>query len=219
MSAMAGYYTVKQGDYISSIAAENGFTDYRIIWDHGQNAELKQKRQNPNVLFPGDRLFIPDREEKHEPCPTDQKHIFKARRSTLRLRLILEDFYEEPIAGVPCDLVVRGDTRRVTTDGTGKLDEIIPPDTHDASLFIRGPQTPFQDEQIPVHVGHLDPLDETSGQAARLANLGYYFGPLEPVDKDDFVSAVEEFQCDHGLKVDGKCGPATQAKLKQVHGC
>ena len=34
-----------------------------------------------------------------------------------------------------------------------------------------------------------------------------------------FLSAIEEFQCDHGLVVDGKCGPATQAKLKQVHGC
>jgi murein L,D-transpeptidase YcbB/YkuD len=34
-----------------------------------------------------------------------------------------------------------------------------------------------------------------------------------------FLSAVEEFQCDHGLTVDGKCGPATQARLKQAHGC
>jgi len=33
-----------------------------------------------------------------------------------------------------------------------------------------------------------------------------------------FLSAVEEFQCDNGLTVDGDCGPNTQAKLKEVHG-
>jgi len=30
---------------------------------------------------------------------------------------------------------------------------------------------------------------------------------------------VGNFQRDHGLTVDGKCGPLTQAKLKKVHGC
>jgi peptidoglycan hydrolase-like protein with peptidoglycan-binding domain len=34
-----------------------------------------------------------------------------------------------------------------------------------------------------------------------------------------FRSAVEEFQCDHGLTVDGDCGAQTQAKLLSVHGC
>jgi peptidoglycan hydrolase-like protein with peptidoglycan-binding domain len=37
--------------------------------------------------------------------------------------------------------------------------------------------------------------------------------------QQQFRSAVEEFQCDHDLTVDGICGPTTQAKLKQVHGC
>jgi len=27
------------------------------------------------------------------------------------------------------------------------------------------------------------------------------------MDIDDFEPAVEEFQCDHGLTVDGQCGP------------
>jgi peptidoglycan hydrolase-like protein with peptidoglycan-binding domain len=29
---------------------------------------------------------------------------------------------------------------------------------------------------------------------------------------------VQEFQCDHQLKVDGVCGPQTQAKLVDAHG-
>jgi hypothetical protein len=216
---MAGYYTVQQGDHVSSIAIANGFADYLIIWDHPNNADLKKKRQNPNVLLPGDPLFIPDPEDRVEPCPTDQQHKFVAKRSRLRLRLVLEDIYEKPIANTPCDLLLRSGARHVTTDGAGKIDEIIPADTRDAMLVINGPATPFQGDQIPIRVGHLDPIDEVTGQAARLANLGYYFEPLQPVDEDEFKSAVEEFQCDHGLKVDGKCGPATQAKLKQEHGC
>jgi len=63
---MAGYYTVQQGDYLSKIATVNGFLDYHTIWDHPDNAAFKMKRQNHNVLFPGDRLFIPEKEERNE---------------------------------------------------------------------------------------------------------------------------------------------------------
>lgn len=175
---MAGYYTVKQGDHVSSIASANGFADYHIVWDHPKNADLKQKRQNPNVLFPGDPLFIPDREERIEPCSTDQRHNFQTKKFQLRLRLVLEDLYEKPIANTPCDLLLREGARHLTTDGAGKIDEIIPADTHDAMLLIKGPATPFQDDQIPIRVGHLDPVDKPSGQAARLTNLGYYFAAL-----------------------------------------
>src|SRR5581483_8800547 len=199
-------------------AAEKGFSDYKIIWDHPENAALKEERKNPNILFPGDRVFIPDREVRLEPRPTDQLHVFELRTTELRLKLVLEDLYEKPIASTPCDLVLPGQTRRVTTDDAGRLDEVIPADTHNATLFVRGPETPFQDLAIPIRVGHLDPIDKLTGQAARLMNLGYYFGPMDPVDADDFSSAVEEFQCDHGLAVDGKCGPNTQSTLKKVHG-
>lgn len=215
---MARYYTVKQGDHVSSIAKENGFQDYHIIWDHPENAELKQKRQNPNVLFPGDRIFIPDREKREEPAATDQRHRFQTKLSRLRLRLVLEDRFEQPIGKTPCDLQLSSGTRQVTTDAAGKIDEPIAADTQEAVLVIKGPETPFQNVSIPTRVGHLDPIDEVTGQAARLANLGYYLADLDPIDKEEFRSAVEEFQCDEGLTVDGKCGPKTQAKLKQVHG-
>jgi peptidoglycan hydrolase-like protein with peptidoglycan-binding domain len=34
-----------------------------------------------------------------------------------------------------------------------------------------------------------------------------------------FLSAVEQFQCDQKIAVDGDIGPATQATLKAAHGC
>ncbi len=216
---MTDYYTVKQGDHLSKIAKDNGFTDYTVIWDHANNSDLKKLRQNPNILLPGDQLFIPDMEQKQESGPTDKRHTFTVDKKTLKLRLALEDIYEKPIAGAQCALLVDGQTFQLTTDGNGKLEQEIPLDATDAYLTIRGDQTPFANDVIPIKIGHLDPIDEPSGQIARLNNLGYFAGALDGSDQAAFQSAVEEFQCDNSLTVDGDCGPQTQSKLKQVHGC
>src|SRR5271156_169787 len=216
---MSEYYTVEQGDHLSSIAKDYGFTDYTVIWDHPNNADLKNKRKNPNILLPGDEVFVPDMEEKQESGATDKRHTFKVDKKTLKLRLVLEDIYEKPIAGAQCALLVDGQVFQLTTDGHGKLEQDIPLDAKEGVLTIRGDQTPFANEVIPIKIGHLDPIDEPSGQVGRLNNLGYSAGPLDGSDDDAFNSAVEEFQCDNGLTVDGICGPQTQSKLKQVYGC
>jgi len=75
------------------------------------------------------------------------------------------------------------------------------------------------DVDATLRVGHLDPVEETSGQIARLRNLGYYRGPADGSDLKLMRAAIEEFQCEHGLTVDGVCGPQTQSKLREVHGC
>ncbi len=220
---MSSYHTVAQGEHLSSIAKKYGFSSYKTIWDHSQNAELKNKRQNPNVIFPGDRLFIPDREEKTESRNTEKKHRFELKREKLKLRLVLEDLYEKPIANAKCELHVEGEQFKLTTDGQGKIERDIKPTDERVFLIIQDTQTPINEIVIPIKIGHLDPVDEVSGQKARLNNLGYFAGPVEGKTEDEnkalFLSAIEEFQCDHELLVDGKCGPATQAKLKQVHGC
>jgi hypothetical protein len=216
---MADNYTVQQGDHLSKVAKDNGFTDYTIIWDHPNNSDLKKLRQNPNILLPGDEIFIPDMEQKQESGATDKKHTFNVDKKTLKLRLVLEDIYEKPIAGAQCALLIDGQVFQLTTDGHGKLEQEIPLDAKDGVLTIRGDQTPFANEVIPIKIGHLDPVDELTGQIARLNNLGYFAGPVDGSDDDAFESAVEEFQCDHSLTVNGKCDAATQDKLKQVHGC
>ncbi len=216
---MAEYYTVEQGDHLSKIAKDNGFTDYTVIWDRPENADLKKLRKNPNVLLPGDSIYIPDMEQKQETGPTDKRHTFTVDKKTLKLRLVLEDIYEKPIAGASCALLVNGQVFQLTTDGNGKLEQEIPLDATDAFLTIRGDQTPFHDETFPIKIGHLDPIDELSGQIARLNNLGYFAGPIAGTDQSAFESAVEEFQCDNSLTVNGICDSTTQDKLKQVHGC
>jgi N-acetylmuramoyl-L-alanine amidase len=220
---VATYHTVVQGEHLSGIAKEYGFASYKTIWDHGQNAELKKKRRNPNVIFPGDELFIPDKGEKEESRNTEQRHRFELKTEKLKLRLVLEDLYEKPIANAKCALHIENESKELTTDGQGKIERDIKPTDKRAFLTIKDPQTPINEILIPIKIGDLDPEKKESGQKARLNNLGYFAGPLEGKSDEEnkamFLSAVEEFQCDHGLVVDGKCGPNTQAKLKQVHGC
>ena len=217
---MATDYIVQQGDYLSKIAKEFGFPDYRTIWDHPDNSELKSKRKNPNVLYPGDKLVIPDLKLREEDCALDRRHTFKMKEPELRLRLVLEDMYEKPIANAECLLAIEGAFRRITTDGQGKIDEPLRPGTTSATLIIHdAEQTHLNSVEIPIKIGHLDPLEELSGQRARLKNLGYFPGKADDENDPVFVTAVERFQAEHGLTVDGICGPKTQGKLKDVHGC
>lgn len=216
---MSKTYTVKQGDHLFGIAEENGFHDYSILWDDAQNATLKQTRQNPNILLPGDQVFVPDPEIREESRPTNQRHKFQVNTEKLQLRLVLQDIYEKPIAAAQCNLIVDGDLHKLTSSGTGLIELPISPSAKQAVLIIDSDQTPFEKVEIPIKIGHLDPIDTLSGQKARLNNLGYFAGNVTGPADDQFESAVEEFQCDNSIGVDGKCGPTTQSKLKQVYGC
>jgi len=217
---MGGYYTVKQGDYVPGIAWRSGFSDFLTIWNHPNNTELKNQRQNPNVLLPGDSLYIPELQQGMYSRPTDKTHKFVTNRKPLELCLFLRDQYEKPIANAPCTLTVDSQSYQLTSDGNGKLELLIPPSAGESRLVIQDTeQTPYGNTVIPIKIGYLDPVDEVSGQRARLTNLGYFVGDIDGTGGPEFETAVEEFQCEHSLTVDGICGPQTQAKLKQVHGC
>src|SRR4029077_7119942 len=127
-------------------------------------------------LFPGDLLYIPDRQLRVEDRNTDVRHKFVAHRPIVKLRVVLEDLYEKPIANAPCDLVLENDALHLTTDGSGKIEQQILPGTRSATLIINDCQTPFSGVEIPIKIGYMDPVDEVSGQLARLNNLGYYPG-------------------------------------------
>jgi hypothetical protein len=205
-SALGQNYTVKQGDYLSKIASEHGFFDHLTIW-------------NPSVLFPGDTLFIPDKQQTPFPRPTGNKHTFVVKRERLKLRVVLEDQYEKPVAGAKCKVTIDTEDKDLTTDGKGKFELNIPLKAQTGALVIDSDDTPYDGEFFSLRIGELDPVETLSGQQARLDNLGYFPGSSDRDDDPAFLSAVEEFQCDHDLTVDGKIGPKTQAKLKQVHGC
>jgi len=214
---MSTDHVIQQGEHLSQIAAQYGFRDYNTIWNHPDNAELKKQRQNPNVLLPGDTVHIPDKVRKEASCSTTQTHRFKLGGGRLVLRLALRDFDNKPLANTSCELQVDGVSTPLTTDANGRIEVPISAAAKEATLVFKDPLVPF-DLSVPIKIGHLDPVAEVSGQKARLSNLGYITRPLEDIDDTLFAHAVQEFQCDLGLKVSGVCDAATQAKLKELHG-
>jgi len=205
-------WAVKQGEHISSLAKKYGFGDFRLIWDDAKNVDLKTRRQNPNVLLPGDPVYIPEKRDKEVVRAVDQRHSFDTTRRGLTLRLVIRNMDNDPVAGQPCKLQVEGGVYQLTTGEDGSIERDIPRDAGNGVLEIL-------DMTIPLAIGHMDPEDTPTGQQARLTNLGYYWGPLDDTAPEALKSAIEEFQCDQNLKVTGVCDATTQSKLKEVHGC
>ena len=59
-------YVIRQGDYLKKLAFTKGF-DADEVWNAADNADIKAARPNPDLLCPGDILYVP--EPKPEPLP------------------------------------------------------------------------------------------------------------------------------------------------------
>jgi N-acetylmuramoyl-L-alanine amidase len=216
---MATRHVVAQGDYLAKIARDRGLSDPMTLWNAPENAELRRLRGNPNVLYPGDVVVIPEAQTKQEGGNTEARHRFVLHGSKLRLRIALEQALHEELKDVPCELRIGSEVRTLTTDGSGCLEHEIAPGAERAELVVRGGDSAFRDRLLRLEIGHLDPIDTISGVAARLANLGYLRRPVERDDDPELLAAIQEFQCEHALTVDGVVGPRTREKLREVHGC
>lgn len=214
---MSTEHVVLQGEHLSQISAKYGFLDYRTIWNHPQNADLKALRKTPNVLLPGDTVHIPDKSEKQASRGTGQLHRFQVPSQRLFLQIALKDWANQPVADTECELQLEGKAIPLKTDAAGRIKVPISITEAEATLTFKDPMVPF-DLLVPIKIGHLDPVDSASGQMARLSNLGYITRHLEDVDDIVMARTVQEFQCDAGLPVTGECDAVTQNKLKEMHG-
>jgi LysM repeat protein len=210
---------VQQGECLSRIARRYGVREWRVVWDSPENEQLRAKRQNPNVLYPGDVVVIPDAapRPKSLSCPSAQEHRFVAELPTRRLTLVLQDPSGNPLAGAAYRLVVGGKELEGTTDGDGVLERDVPADASEAALHL-GPMVRR------LAIGHLNPLRDTddggvTGVQARLANLGYAPGRVDGVPGPCTADAIRAFQEAHGLEPTGRIDDALLAELERAHGC
>lgn len=214
-------HTVVQGEHIAGIAAQHGFRDFRTIWNHPRNAALKEERKNPNVLFPGDQVFIPDREARDEARPTDARHRFVLAVQGLQLRVKVIDLRDQPVERTAFFRLGSGDTN-LTTPRAQVYETDIGPAEKRATLGFPATATERGRPDILMEVGSLDPETKPSGQQERLNNLGYFAGFSTTPDPDQFRWAVEEFQHDnkkrHNLKVTGSVDDRTADALAKEHG-
>lgn len=205
--------TVVPGDCLSSIAARFGFT-WQILWDLAENAGLRAKRKDPNILFPGDVVFVPDNDIKHEPAATAQRHVFEVDVEPAFVKIRFT-FLDVPRAGLRWTLD-EGPEREGATDGDGFMVARIDPRRTEVALTLHPEDAPA--ERYVLQLGFLDPLETMSGIQQRLLNLGFDPGPIDGAIGDRTRAAVRRFQQRHKLTVDGDPGPQTRRVLAQVHG-
>jgi hypothetical protein len=208
-----GDYVVAEGDCMESIAAGSGFL-WTTIWDHPRNSVLRKARGTQNVLLPGDRVYIPEKELKQIGRPTDQRHRFVRKGLPCKLRLCLK-WLDEPRRNTPYILDIDGTLHNGTTDDDGFIEVVIPPGAARGQLTV-GADPIFQ-QVYTLDLGGMDPITETVGIQKRLRNLGYHCEPTGEMD-DATASAIARFQKKYALEPTGELDSPTIDELKSRHG-
>jgi len=214
-------HEVKQGEGIATIAKMFGFFRWENLWDDPMNRNLREKRNNPNVLYPGDVVSIPEREQKEVDGSTEQCHrfVYRVPRMTETLRMKIEDFDGAPMANKPFVLTLDDGTKYSgKTNGEGMLEGQVPVDATSGTLEIEGNEWCLQ-------INHLNPVDEktsddnVSGAQSRLNNLGFVCADTGVLD-DATKAAIKAFQAqEEELKETGELDEKTRRALRKRHGC
>ena len=203
--------SIRQGDCLTSIALARGF-DPQTLWDHPDNAELKQLRKSPHALLPGDKLEVPAIEEREEGVATGSVGRFKLSVGPVKLRIRLTR-HAEPRADEAYELIFEEQTISGTTDGDGWIDQPIPSTATRATLSLLEGEETYE-----LQLGHLDPHDSPSGIQQRLRALGFYFGAVDEEIGPQTQAAIRRFQTKQGLEVSGEADDATVDALRDAYG-
>lgn len=229
---MGTWHVVKQGEWLSTIAAYYGVSDWKTIWNDPHNAALKRSRK-PEILFPSDRLYVPDKTSKTASGATGQQHNFVLKAGageTLRVKVL--DAAGSPMAHQQFRLTVGAQkfTGVTTGDGEAVVSGIQPLGSHKGTLDLVGTGLTF-----PVAVGSLNPAGEkksadtvgydngVSGVQMRLANLGFDPGPPDGALGPQTRSAVHHFQNTVMHRPPENCtgelDSETRSAIIQAYGC
>ena len=211
------YYTVQQGEWLAKITRLYGFGDWRKIYNHPDNAQLRCLRPNPNVLYPGDRIFIPEKEIGEVSSKTEIRHRFQLRshRESLSIRIWpstnpIDKNSTRPAKTMKYRLTIGSSVFRGETDEQGLLRiATLPPHASEGVLEVMGCT-------LRILIGHLDPVDEMAGIQARLNQLGYDAGPVDGILGPRTKAAISAFQVLNDLGGDGIPSPETKEKLAEL---
>jgi len=193
-----GTHVVGQGECIYLLAARCGH-DWKTIWNHPQNAALKEARQDPGVLLPGDRVHIPEIKVKSIDLPSGRRHRVVVMGQNITLQLRMCDADGEPIAGAKYQIAIGKRKIEVTSNGDGRIEALIPASAMEAKL--RNLQT---GEIYSLNLGHMDPPDTASAIRKRLANLGYNLDAVDGSIDEQALSVLRAFCEDAELGWEGE---------------
>lgn len=204
---MAQQHTVRDGEDMATIAKQYGFF-WETLWMHASNQSLRERRDDPFALAPGDVVAIPEKTPKHAVGATGQIHRFRRLGATTELHIQLFKG-DRPRAREAYQLDIDGIHWEGRTDAEGVLVEEIPVDAENGVLTI-GPDAAVYELQL----GRLPPLSEPEGMQARLNGLGFDCGREDGTIDDKTKHALKSFQRWCGLEPTGALDEVTQARLQ-----
>jgi hypothetical protein len=213
--------TVQAGDTLLSIAQAEGVFDWQRIWNHPQNRNLRQQRSNPQVLYKGDQVYVPDKTEffKQVQLAVDQIHTFRTKKPSCHFSVFLKNERGRPYANHKYRLKLGDQTHQGTTGDDGLVCHPVSPAVKTGELTLwRDKANPNDTYTWALQIGHLNPVDTVSGVKQRLKNLGYQVGPLDENLDAVTTSAIANFQRHMGQNpANGELNDATRKSLVSLH--
>jgi N-acetylmuramoyl-L-alanine amidase len=174
---MSEEITIKKGDTLIRVANTHGFRLWETIWNDPANESLRQKRPDPQVLYEGDRIVVPEKTLKILSAASSSAHRFRAKSPRCFIRIRLKDQWDKPFKDQKYEFTSGGREWAGQTDANGIISLAVPPETTEGLLkFWPDPADDGAFVTCAVKIGYLDPVTETTGIQGRLNNLGFSCG-------------------------------------------
>lgn len=218
-------HRVAQGECAGKIAHRFGLEGWKAVWDHADNSPLRERRNSPHVLLPGDMLAVPGVNVHEIARSADATHCIEIKRSQeLELQLRLHDGRRKGLDGLHYRIAFTHAGSEVVRPGAapsasdGLITERVPMGVEAVVIAVDRPKLTFS-----FQVGHLDPIQDeqtkqpvASGVEARLGALAYgVSGGAQGLRR-----ALAAFQRDQlgRDQADGAFDDATAQKLREMYG-
>ncbi len=217
-------YTIQQGDTLLKIAKQFGMSSSKALYMHSSNAEFRQLRPDPNLIFPGDQITIPDDKPSVFSGLPDRRHVFVYSESGAPekelLRLALKDSDGRSVSGIRATLMMSDQSLGPIESEEGVLEfDLTDIRERQGELQVLTEESTEPSHLFQLQFAHLDPIDTISGIQARCNNLGFDCGTVDGHFGEKTRRGVRAFQVAQGLTDDGEPGPKTQASLQKAYGC
>lgn len=98
------WITIGEKDTAESLGFQYGLI-WETVWAAPENQPLRDTERGGLILYPGDRLFVPDKRRKQLPADIDRRSIFRRKGVPSRLRLRLQ-VNEQSETGAPYVLLI-----------------------------------------------------------------------------------------------------------------
>lgn len=205
-------YVVRPGDYLAKLAHVYGF-DADEVWNDPKNDEIRAIRKDHGILAPGDVIFLPVKPRDGLPIEKGTTNRYTVTIPKVDVRLVIKDDAGDPVAGERYIVEGLGSAPEGTTGPDGAVSFAVPVHVREVSLLF-----PQRNARMVVRVGDLDPLEESSGVAGRLRNLGFLHTSAGASSDAHMAAALRAFQRAHGLPETGSLDEDTRRALKDIHG-